>query len=45
MPDSGLIEEVGVINCCFVLEEDVMDLARLTVCRVIMREGDDYCRE
>ena len=45
MPDSGQIEDIGVINCCFVLEEDVMDLARLTVCRVIMREGDDYCRE
>ena len=39
------IEEVGVINCAFVLEEDVMDLARMTVCRIVMRNGDDYCRK
>ncbi|KAH9847437.1 hypothetical protein C2E23DRAFT_741778 [Lenzites betulinus] len=38
------IEEVGVINCCFVTEEDVLDLARMTVCRLVMREQDDYCR-
>ncbi|TBU38514.1 hypothetical protein BD309DRAFT_930578 [Dichomitus squalens] len=38
------IEEVGVVNCAFVLEEDVMDLARMTVCRIVMRDGDDYCR-
>ncbi|KAI0350848.1 hypothetical protein OH77DRAFT_1488313 [Trametes cingulata] len=43
-PVSDPIEEVGVINCCFVTEEDVLDLARMTVCRLVMRETDDYCR-
>ncbi|KAL1946256.1 hypothetical protein VTO73DRAFT_15383 [Trametes versicolor] len=38
------IEEVGVINCCFVTEEDVLDLARMTVCRLVTRDSDDYCR-
>ncbi|EMD41018.1 hypothetical protein CERSUDRAFT_80667 [Gelatoporia subvermispora B] len=38
------IAEIGVINCCFVRERDVLDLAGLTVCRVVMRETDDYCR-
>ena len=38
-------EEVAVINCCFVEEQDVLDLARLTTCRVVLREhDDDYCR-
>ncbi|EPS95873.1 hypothetical protein FOMPIDRAFT_1043397 [Fomitopsis schrenkii] len=38
-------EEVAVINCCFVEEQDVLDLARLTTCRVVLREdADDYCR-
>ncbi|KAI0642566.1 hypothetical protein C8Q79DRAFT_1002951 [Trametes meyenii] len=41
---SDPIEEVGVINCCFVTEDDVLDLARMTVCRVVTRENDDYCR-
>ncbi|KAM5536084.1 hypothetical protein V8D89_010183 [Ganoderma adspersum] len=39
------IEEVGVVNCAFVREEDVLDLARMTVCRIVMRDGDDYCRK
>ncbi|CDO70521.1 hypothetical protein BN946_scf184569.g64 [Trametes cinnabarina] len=43
-PVSDPIEEVGVINCCFVTEDDVLDLARMTVCRLVMREADDYCR-
>ncbi|TFY56073.1 hypothetical protein EVJ58_g7855 [Rhodofomes roseus] len=39
------IEEVAAINCCFVEEQDVLELARLTTCRVLMREADeDYCR-
>lgn len=38
-------QEVAVINCCFVEEHDVLDLARLTTCRVVLREdSDDYCR-
>ncbi|TFK89927.1 hypothetical protein K466DRAFT_544287 [Polyporus arcularius HHB13444] len=41
---SDSIEEVGVINCAFVLEDDVLDLARMTVCRIVTRDGDDYCR-
>ncbi|KAI0822963.1 hypothetical protein BC628DRAFT_1541136 [Trametes gibbosa] len=43
-PGADPIEEVGVINCCFVTEEDVLDLARMTVCRLVMRESEDYCR-
>lgn len=39
------LEEVAVINCCFVEEQDVLELARLTTCRVVLRErDDDYCR-
>ena len=38
------IQEVAVLNCCYVLENDVLDLARMTVCRVCLRD-DDYCRE
>ncbi|GBE79165.1 predicted protein [Sparassis crispa] len=41
---SDLIAEVAVINCCFVGERDVLDLARMTTCRVVMRDGDDYCQ-
>ncbi|KAI0739055.1 hypothetical protein C8Q80DRAFT_1203623 [Daedaleopsis nitida] len=40
----GPIEEVGVINCCFVEERDVLDLARMAVCRIVTRDGEDYCR-
>ncbi|KAI0786425.1 hypothetical protein C8Q75DRAFT_855774 [Abortiporus biennis] len=36
------IEEVAVINCCFVEEKDVLDLAKMTTCRVIVRDTD-YC--
>ncbi|KAI0367642.1 hypothetical protein BV20DRAFT_1045441 [Pilatotrama ljubarskyi] len=43
-PVSDPIEEIGVINCCFVAQEDVLDLARMTVCRLVTRETDDYCR-
>ena len=47
LPSRSLyqMEEVGLVNCCFVMEEDVLDLARLSVCRVVMREGEDYCRK
>ncbi|KAI8976692.1 hypothetical protein BD414DRAFT_496258 [Trametes punicea] len=43
-PVSDPMEEIGVINCCFVTEDDVLDLARMTVCRLVTRETDDYCR-
>ena len=44
-PVADPIEEVGVINCALVLEDDVLDLARMTVCRIVTRDADDYCRE
>ena len=44
-PVADPIEEIGVINCCFVTEDDVLDLARMTVCRLVTREVDDYCRK
>ena len=39
------LEEVAVLNCSFVNEHDVMDLARLTRCRVVMRDHGDVCRQ
>lgn len=38
------ITEVAVLNCCFVGEQHVLDLARMTVCRVSLRDVD-YCRK
>ncbi|EKM59613.1 uncharacterized protein PHACADRAFT_181604 [Phanerochaete carnosa HHB-10118-sp] len=38
------IAEIGILNCCFVLERDVLQLARMTTVRLSMRE-DDYCRK
>ncbi|KAF7795884.1 hypothetical protein EIP86_007051 [Pleurotus ostreatoroseus] len=38
------ILEVAVLNCCYVQENDVLDIARMTVCRVCLRD-DDYCRK
>ncbi|TFK55765.1 hypothetical protein OE88DRAFT_1652232 [Heliocybe sulcata] len=38
------IQEVAIINCAFVEEQDVLDLAAITVCRLILRETEDYCR-
>jgi hypothetical protein len=35
-----LIEEITVIHCSFVREEDILELARLTSCRVVHRDGD-----
>lgn len=43
LPAADPITEVAVINCCFVGEKDVLDLATLTACRVVMRGADDYC--
>lgn len=36
---------ITVINCSFVKEQDVVDLARATICQVMMRDSDDYCRK
>ena len=38
------IVELGILNCCFVEEQDVLQLARMTTVRLSVRE-DDYCRE
>lgn len=38
------IEEVGILNCAHVGESDVLQLAKLTTCRVRLREHD-YCRK
>lgn len=42
-PPGDLITEVAVLNCCFVEEQDVLDLARMTVCRVSLKDND-FCR-
>lgn len=38
------ITELGILNCCFVEEQAVLQLARMTTVRLSLRE-DDYCRE
>ncbi|KAF8974214.1 hypothetical protein BDZ97DRAFT_1772425, partial [Flammula alnicola] len=35
--------EITLINCSFVKEEDIMDLAQMTVCRLIHGGQDDFC--
>ncbi|KAI0092578.1 hypothetical protein BDY19DRAFT_983223 [Irpex rosettiformis] len=40
--EPSLIEEVSVLNCSLVREEDVLELGRMTLCRVKVRD-DDYC--
>ncbi|KAK0490976.1 hypothetical protein IW261DRAFT_1580517 [Armillaria novae-zelandiae] len=37
------IESVSIINCAHVQEQDIFDLAELTVCRLMMRDTDDCC--
>lgn len=39
------IEEVTVIHCAMVEEKDVLDLARMTVCSVVVRDLGDHCRK
>ena len=39
------IEEITLVNCALVKERDVLDLAKATVCSVIARNPDDYCRK
>lgn len=36
--------ELGILNCCFVEERDVLELARMTTVRLSVCE-DDYCRK
>ncbi|OAX43879.1 hypothetical protein K503DRAFT_765488 [Rhizopogon vinicolor AM-OR11-026] len=40
---TRLVDEVAVINCLHVKEQDVLDLAEMTVCRLLMRSDGDYC--
>lgn len=37
------LDEVVVINCLHVKEQDVLDLAEMTICRLLMRSDDDHC--
>lgn len=36
------IVEVTIINCCYVLEQDILDLSGMVSCRVVVWESD-YC--
>ncbi|KAG1753939.1 uncharacterized protein EDB91DRAFT_1194811 [Suillus paluster] len=40
---AGRMDEVAVINCLHVKEQDVLDLAEMTVCRLLMRSEGDHC--
>ncbi|KAJ4481433.1 hypothetical protein C8J55DRAFT_511692 [Lentinula edodes] len=37
------IESITVINCSFVEDQDILDLAQFTVCRLVI-DSNDYCR-
>ena len=43
-PKASPISEVSVLNCSLVHEEDVLELARMTLCRVKIREQDYCCK-
>ncbi|KAG1874533.1 hypothetical protein DFJ58DRAFT_757539 [Suillus subalutaceus] len=43
MPQMRRINEVAVINCLHVKEQDVLDLAEMTLCRLLMRSDEDHC--
>jgi hypothetical protein len=43
--DVARIEEIAVLNCPFVEEPDVLELAELTTCRVTLRPHGDQCCE
>lgn len=44
MPQTRrIINEVVVINCLHVKEQDVLDLAEMTLCRLLMRSDEDHC--
>lgn len=43
MPQTRRINEVAVINCLHVKEQDVLDLAEMTLCRLLMRSDEDHC--
>jgi len=39
------ITKITVINCSFVKEEDILDLAQMTVCYLKYKGQDDFCRK
>ncbi|KAG8218746.1 hypothetical protein J3R82DRAFT_4417 [Butyriboletus roseoflavus] len=39
------LEEVAAIHCLHVKERDVLELAKFTTCRLMLRAVDDFCRE
>ncbi|KAA1466209.1 hypothetical protein DENSPDRAFT_830973 [Dentipellis sp. KUC8613] len=41
---SDPIQDVTVINCALVEEEDVLAMARKTTCSVVVRDLQDHCR-
>ena len=42
-PALRCIEEITLINCSFVKEEDIINLAQMTLCRLIHRGPEDFC--
>ncbi|KAF8192496.1 hypothetical protein BJ912DRAFT_877455 [Pholiota molesta] len=42
-PTATPITEVTLINCSYVKEEDIMDLATMAVCRLIHHGPGDFC--
>ncbi|KAF7776239.1 hypothetical protein Agabi119p4_4632 [Agaricus bisporus var. burnettii] len=38
------ITKIIAIHCSFVTKQDIVDLAHLTVCQVVVMDSDDYCR-
>ena len=40
--DTSSLEELTIINCSFVKEQDIMRIARHATCRLLTR-SDDYC--
>ncbi|KIY46633.1 hypothetical protein FISHEDRAFT_46965 [Fistulina hepatica ATCC 64428] len=42
--DLQSLELITVINCTFIKDENVLDLARFTRCSLMIRQDDDYCQ-
>ncbi|KAF8165437.1 hypothetical protein B0H34DRAFT_793825 [Crassisporium funariophilum] len=40
---SKSISEITVINCSFVKEQDILDMAAMSVCRLVIHGTDDFC--
>lgn len=41
----SLIDEVTVIHCALAQEAEILNLARDTTCRLMMRDVGEYCRK